>query len=72
MLWEAALEKAKRQKNKIKIKKNKIFISFFFLSFFKNLFRAAPAAYRGSQARGPIGATADGLCHINAGSELCL
>ena len=37
-------------------------------------FRAAPAAYRGSQARGQIGATAAGLHHrhINAGSELRL
>ena len=34
------------------------------------LFRAAPAAYGGSQARGLIGAIADGLHHShNAGSE---
>ena len=35
---------------------------------------AAPAAYGGSQARGPIGAAAAGLhhSHSNAGSELCL
>ena len=35
---------------------------------------AAPAAYGGSQARGPIGAVATGLhqSHSNAGSELCL
>ena len=35
------------------------------------VFRAAPAANRGSQARGPIGATAAGLhhSHSNAGSE---
>ena len=32
---------------------------------------AAPAAYGGSQARGPIGAVAPGLCqsHSNVGSE---
>ena len=32
---------------------------------------AAPAVYGGSQARGPIGAVATGLCqsHSNAGSE---
>ena len=37
-------------------------------------FRAAPAAYGGSQARGRIGAAAAGLCqsHSNAGSELHL
>ena len=36
------------------------------------LFRAAPAAYGGSQARGLIGAVATGLLqsHSNAGSEL--
>ena len=35
---------------------------------------AAPAAYGGSQARGPIGAAATGLrqSHSNAGSEPCL
>ena len=35
--------------------------------------RAAPAVYRGSQARGPIGAVAAGLhqSHSNAGSESC-
>ena len=35
---------------------------------------AAPAAYGGSQARGPIGAVAAGLrqSHSNAGSELHL
>ena len=33
--------------------------------------RAAPAAYGASQARGPIGAVATGLCqsHSNAGSK---
>ena len=44
------------------------------LSFFFCLFRVAPAAYGGSQARGQIGAVAAGRCHShsNAGSELCL
>ena len=50
---------------------------FFFLSFFFSvfcLFRATPTAYGGSQARGPIRATAAGLCqsHSNARSEPCL
>ena len=38
------------------------------------LFKAAPAAYGGSHAGGPIGATAAGLCHSysSAGSELHL
>ena len=45
-----------------------------FFFFFFVLFRAALAAYRGSQARGQIGATAASLCHSysNARSELCL
>ena len=50
-----------------------IFYHFFFLSFL--LFRAAPAAYGGYQARGRIGATAAGRhhSHSNAESEpLCL
>ena len=39
--------------------------------FFFRLFRAAPMDYRGSQARGPIGAAAAGLphSHSNTGSE---
>ena len=43
--------------------------SIFFLSFC--LFRAAPVAYGGSQARGPIGAVVAGLCHShsNLGSK---
>ena len=43
-----------------------------FLSFC--IFRAAPTAYGGSQARGLIGAAAAGLghSHSNAGSELHL
>ena len=46
--------------------------TFFFFVFC--LFRAAPAAYAGSQARGPIGAVAAGLLHShsNAESELQL
>ena len=41
------------------------------INLFIYLFRAAPAAYGGSQARGPVGAIATGLCqsHCNAGSE---
>ena len=41
------------------------------LPFFFFLFRAAPAAYGGSQAGGLIGATAAGLhhSHNNLGSE---
>ena len=48
-----------------------VFVFFIFISFYFLLFRAAPAAYGGSQARGPVGATAAGLCHShsNAGSE---
>ena len=44
--------------------------SFFFLSFF----RAAPTAYGGSQARGPIRAVSASLrhSHSDARSELCL
>ena len=43
----------------------------FFVLFCFLLFRAAPVAYGGFQARGPIGATAAGLCHShsNTGSE---
>ena len=42
-----------------------------FFFFFGNLFRIAPMAYGGSQARGLIGAAAAGLhhSHSNAGSE---
>ena len=42
---------------------------FFFFVFC--LFRAALKAYRGSQARGPVGAVAAGLCHShsNTGSQ---
>ena len=38
------------------------------------LFRAAPVACGGSQARGPTAARAAGLCHShsNARSEICL
>ena len=46
---------------------------FYFISFLW-LFRAAPAAYGGPQARGPLRATAAGLhhSHSNTRSELCL
>ena len=42
--------------------------------FFFLLFRTAPMTYGGSQARGPFGAVAAGLCHShsNVGSEPCL
>ena len=45
-------------------------LSVFFFFFF-GLFRAAPGAHGGSQARGPIGAVAAGLrqSRSNAGSE---
>ena len=41
------------------------------LFFFFLLFRPAPSAYGGSQAKGPVGATAAGLHHSrsNTGSE---
>ena len=47
--------------------------SFYFYFIFL-LFRAAPVAYGGSQARGQIGAIAASLCHgrSNVGSELHL
>ena len=45
-----------------------------FFSFLFCLFRATPAAYGGSQARGQTGAVAAGLhhSHSNARSEPCL
>ena len=48
---------------------NFLFLSFFFFFF---LFRVAPVAYGGSQARGLIRATATGLHHShgNVGSKL--
>ena len=47
-----------------------LFLFFFFFCLFA-ISWAAPAAYGGSQARGPIGAVATGLrqSHSNAGSE---
>ena len=50
------------------------FVEFGFFFFFMSFSRAAPAAYGGSQARGPIGAVAAGLLHShsNVGSELRL
>ena len=49
-------------------------ILFFFFLVFLLFLWAAPTAYGGSQARGPIGVVATGLCqsHSNAGSELRL
>ena len=51
---------------------SKCFAIFFSFLFF--FFRAAPAAYGSSQARGPIGATVAGLHHSrsNARSKPCL
>ena len=45
--------------------------STFFFFFFPLLFRATPAAYRSSQVRGPMGATAADLHHSHSrvGSE---
>ena len=50
------------------------FFFFFFFFFFFLLFRATPVVYESSQAKGPIGATAAGLCHSysKARSEPCL
>ena len=46
----------------------------FFPFFVFCLFRATPMVHGGSQARGPIGAAATGVCqsHNSAGSEPCL
>ena len=46
---------------------------YYLLYFIFCLLRAALAAYGGSQARGPIGAVAAGLCHShsNSGPEPC-
>ena len=58
---------------------NFIYLYFFFKIFiylfiYLLLFKAAPAAYGSSQARGRIGAVAASLdhSHTEAGSELCL
>ena len=47
---------------------------FFFFFFFWAISWATSAAYGGSQARGPVGAVAFGLCqsHSNMGSKLRL
>ena len=44
----------------------------FSILFYILLFRATPAAYGGSQAKGQITAVAAGHSHSNAGSELHL
>ena len=53
---------------------NKLFIYLFIYLFSFLLFRATPAAYGSSQARGHMGAAAADLCsrHSNAGPEPCL
>ena len=45
-----------------------IYFLFYFILFF-GLFRAAPAAYRSSQARGPIRATFAGLHHSHSNTR---
>ena len=47
------------------------FILFYFAFFFFLSLRAAPVAYGGFQARGPVRIVAAGLCqsHSNVGSE---
>ena len=71
-------KKTKKQKNKTKQKKRAScfpLVSFYFILFiylFFCLFAiswATPAAYGGSQARGPIGAVATGLCQSHSRSE---
>ena len=49
-------------------------ILFYLLFWCFCLFKFAPMAYGGSQARGPIRAVAAALCHShsNVGSERCL
>ena len=51
-----------------------IYLFIYLLNLFICLFRAAPAAYAGSQFRGPIGAVAASLhhSHSNTRSEPCL
>ena len=44
-----------------------VFFSFFFLFFF--VFRAAPTAYGGSQARGPVRAIAAGLSQSHSNTR---
>ena len=48
------------------------FFSLFVFVFVFFLFRATPAAYGSSQARGRIGAVAVGLHHSNVRSKPCL
>ena len=50
--------------------RNVSFPEIFFLFFFFCLFKPTPAAYRGSQARGPIGAVATGLTTATASWNL--
>ena len=44
-----------------------IYVSIYFFPFL--LFTATPTAYGGSQARGPVGATAAGLCHSHSNTR---
>ena len=61
------------QKKKTPVEWNLMFPDFLFF-FFLLLFRAMPAEYGGSQARGPVRATVASLwhSHSNARSKLCL
>ena len=47
-----------------------VFLYIYIYDIYFLLFRAAPAAYGSSQARGQIGAATAGLHHSNVGSEL--
>ena len=53
--------------HKTSLNKCRVIDIIIFLSFC--LFRATPTAYGDSQARGPIGAVAAGLCHSHRNAE---
>ena len=61
--WEEEKNFKKFQEKYFLIKKITFFLSFF-------LFRAAPVAYRGSQARGRVGAIAASLHHSPSNSAV--
>ena len=63
------IKKTKSYLTKIHVHNLSLIITLFFC-----LFRATPTAYGHSQARGPIGAVANDLCHSHSNSrtELCL
>ena len=68
----AHIVKYTQEQNNIKHELKILKIAFFFFFFFG--FLGPPAAYEGSQARGPIGVVAAGLhhSHSNTASELHL